>query len=266
MPGIGHHIGLMQSPANFGNSQNKEAPQKKKHMVMIFEDLRVSTQPINLHRFTCFSEASVEKISGTFTNSCPTTQVATLRALAAITPAAPAFMNTMVAEDAFIRNHDCIRGVYQANSAGKAETPHNPHHGKNFKVPPGGPTDHQVRGDGINASPLTNIPGVTEFISAYNSWVKTIVQGIQPAVVAEMDRLILLFSGDANTNVKLSTNAILSTWAKLDPPVPASMPWQPANNLNTATGNIVGIKAVTMADLTTLRNSVPAISWANSLP
>ncbi|KAJ7606327.1 hypothetical protein FB45DRAFT_1139846 [Roridomyces roridus] len=161
----------------------------------------------------------------TFEGSCPTAQVATLRALAAITP----FMNSLVAQNAFTRNHDCIRGVYQTwFTAYKANS--------------------------IGVAQAGAIPTVTEFIDEYNSWVKTIVQGMQPAIVAEMGRLIPLFTGNAQTDVKLSTNPVLSNWANLSPAVPASMSWQPNNNLNTAIGDIVGIDTVTMADLTTLMN------------
>ncbi|KAJ7636708.1 hypothetical protein FB45DRAFT_1056011 [Roridomyces roridus] len=175
--------------------------------------------------------------TSTFTGDCPTAQVATLRALAVITP----FMNSLVAQNAFTRNHDCIRGVYQTWF-----------------------TEYKVNSIGV--APAGGIPTVTEFIDEYNSWVKTIVQGIQPAVVAEMGRLIPLFKGNAQTD-PMRSSRIGPTSIPPYPPaslgnqtitwsVPPRFPWKTLTQVlkNTATGDVVGIDTVTMADLTTLMN------------
>ncbi|KAJ7264087.1 hypothetical protein B0H12DRAFT_1102814 [Mycena haematopus] len=176
--------------------------------------------------------------SSTFTGECNTAQVATLRSLAMITP----FMNTLPAKNAFMQTNNCIRQVYQTWY-----------------------TAYQ-------AAPTTanTVPTAATFISAYNSWVKQIVSGIQGAVTSQMDTLISLYnSGDTTAvDVKLSTNPVLSTWANLSPSVPAGTAWVPNNNLNTATSNanLVSVSSVATGDLKTLRNNVPSISWASSLP
>ncbi|KAJ6484674.1 hypothetical protein C8R45DRAFT_1214705 [Mycena sanguinolenta] len=172
-----------------------------------------------------------------FDKECPTNQIATLRSLAMITP----FMNSLPARDAFMQTNNCIRGVYQTwYTAYKA-----------------------------NAA-VNTVPSAAEFISEYNAWVKRIVQGIQPAITARMATLIPDYNdGDTTAvNVKLSTNAVLSTWSKLSPSVPAGTAWTPTNNLNTAmsNANLISIQSVAAADLQALKNSVPAISWAANLP
>ncbi|KAJ7611175.1 hypothetical protein FB45DRAFT_1009656 [Roridomyces roridus] len=62
MPGIGHHIGLMQSPANIGILQNKEALSKKRHMMMIFEDLGQASW----HFVLCAKVALGRKLGGSW--------------------------------------------------------------------------------------------------------------------------------------------------------------------------------------------------------
>ncbi|KAJ6503743.1 hypothetical protein C8R45DRAFT_571472 [Mycena sanguinolenta] len=174
----------------------------------------------------------------TFKKQCPTLQIATLRSLAQV----PSFMNTLVAKTAFTQTNDCIRGVYNT---------------------------WYTRYQGQAGIPNT-VPSVATFISAYNSWVKQIVQGIQPAITSQMATLIPLYNGgdDTAVDVKLSTNYVLSVWANQSPAVPASAAWTPPNNKNTAVSNanLISVKSVATADLNALKNGVPAISWASSLP
>ncbi|KAF8214842.1 hypothetical protein K438DRAFT_1749915 [Mycena galopus ATCC 62051] len=150
-----------------------------------------------------------------FKGQCPTNQVATLRSLAMITP----FMNTLVAQNAFALTNDCIRGVYTTWYAA------------------------------YQAQAAPTVPTVAQFIAAYNSWIKDIISGIQGAVTSQMDTLIPLYNDRDTTavDVKLSTNAVISAWANLNPAVPVGTAWVPPTNL-------------------TLRNSVPAITWAANLP
>ncbi|KAJ7465726.1 hypothetical protein FB451DRAFT_423313 [Mycena latifolia] len=172
-----------------------------------------------------------------FTGDCPTAQVATLRSLAMITP----FMNTLVAETAFKQTNDCIRGIYQTWYTAYA----------------------------ANAPPNT-VPSPAIFVGAYNAWVKQIVSGIQDAITSQMDTLIPLYNnGDTRAvAIKLGTNSVLSEWANLYPAVPAGTPWVPTKNLNTATNNanLISVQSVSTADLRTLRNRVPPINWASTLP
>ncbi|KAJ6503718.1 hypothetical protein C8R45DRAFT_973542 [Mycena sanguinolenta] len=114
------------------------------------------------------------------------------------------------------------------------------------------------------------VPSLADFIGTYNSWVKQIVQGIQPAITAQMVTLIPLYNGgdDTAVDVKLSTNYVLSLWSNQSPAVPANATWTPPNNLNTgvSNANLISIKSVATADLNALKNGVPAISWASTLP
>ncbi|KAJ6503695.1 hypothetical protein C8R45DRAFT_973479, partial [Mycena sanguinolenta] len=164
----------------------------------------------------------------TFKKQCPTLQIATLRSLA----------QSLVAQNAFKQTNDCIRGTWYTKYQGQAGIPN-------------------------------TAPTVADFIGEYNSWVKQIVQGIQPAITSQMATLIPLYNGgdDTAVDVKLSTNYVLSVWANQSPAVPASTAWTPPNNLNTAVSNanLVSVKSVARADLTTLKNGVPAISWASTL-
>ncbi|KAJ7779316.1 hypothetical protein DFH07DRAFT_794677 [Mycena maculata] len=174
----------------------------------------------------------------TFRNSCPTAQIGILRSLAMITP----FMNSLPARNAFIQTNTCIRNIYNTwypAYLGAAATPN-------------------------------NLPTAAEFLEAYDAWVKNIVSGIQGAVTAQMNSLLPLYNGgdDTGVDVKLSTNAVISAWSKLSPPVPAGTAWAPTNNLNTAVGsaNLISVQSVATADLRTLVANVPAISWLNQLP
>ncbi|KAJ6484663.1 hypothetical protein C8R45DRAFT_1214695 [Mycena sanguinolenta] len=173
--------------------------------------------------------------SATFTGSCPSLQVSTLRSLAMITP----FMDSVPAKDQFLQTNNCIRDVYRTWY-----------------------TAYEANG------PVAGVPNVTVFIGTYNSWVKDIVQGIQPAIVEQMETLIKLYNGKDTTavDVKLSTNSVLSTWAKVTPPVPAGTAWTPPGNLNTAVTNLISIEPVKTSDLTTLMNNAPVISWGAMLP
>ncbi|KAJ6492287.1 hypothetical protein C8R45DRAFT_990838 [Mycena sanguinolenta] len=162
----------------------------------------------------------------TFKKQCPTLQIATLRSLAQ-------------AKNAFTQTNDCIRGTWYTRYRGQA---------------------------GI----LNTVPSVAQFMSAYNNWVKEIVQGIQPAITSQMATLIPLYNGgdDTAVDVKLSTNYVLSVWANQSPAVPAGTDWTPSNNRNSAVsnGNLISVKSVATSDLNALKNGVPAISWASSLP
>ncbi|KAF7373855.1 Chitin-binding type-1 domain-containing protein [Mycena sanguinolenta] len=197
--------------------------------------------------------------SDTFRNQCPTAQVATLRSLAMITP----FMNSLPARNQFLQTHNCIGGVYQIwYTAYEAAA---------------------------TARGVTTLPTAAMFVAEYNSWVRQIVMGIQGAVTLQMNTLIPLFNGgnSVGVDVKLSTNSVLSAWAKLNPPVAANVAWAPTNNQassllcknsrteitilkNTAmtSANLISITNVAPADLTTLRNKsrVPAINWVAMLP
>ncbi|KAJ6503678.1 hypothetical protein C8R45DRAFT_1209318 [Mycena sanguinolenta] len=114
------------------------------------------------------------------------------------------------------------------------------------------------------------VPTAAEFISEYNSWVKQIVQGIQPAIVEQMATLIPMYNGGVTTpvDVKLSTNYVLSVWANQNPAVPAGTAWTPPNNLNTGLTNarLISVQSIGPTDLNTLKNGVPAIGWAANLP
>ncbi|KAF8164160.1 hypothetical protein K438DRAFT_1984862 [Mycena galopus ATCC 62051] len=163
--------------------------------------------------------------TGTFRNSCPTAQVGILRSLAMITP----FMNSLPARTQFLRINTCIRGVYSTWYTAY-----------------------------LAAHPTVNtLLSVAEFLSEYDSWIRQLVSGMQGAAVAQMNTLIPLYNGGDNTavDIKLSTNAVLSTWAKLNPPVAAATAWAPTNNLNTAFGggpNLISIQSVSTADLQAL--------------
>ncbi|KAJ7762137.1 hypothetical protein B0H16DRAFT_1455758 [Mycena metata] len=80
------------------------------------------------------------------------------------------------------------------------------------------------------------VPAPAIFVGEYNSWVKQIVEGVQNAVTSQMDTLIPLYNnGDTRAvAVKLSTNPVLSVWAKLTPRVPAGTPWVPTTNLRAS--------------------------------
>ncbi|KAF7296727.1 Chitin-binding type-1 domain-containing protein [Mycena chlorophos] len=174
--------------------------------------------------------------SSVFQKQCPTNQVATLRSLALVTE----FMNALPAKTAFIRNNDCVRGVWTAW--------------------------YPLY---LKANPTVPI-SAADFESAYNTWVKDIISGIQGAITAAMDTLIPLYNNGDNTavDVKLSTSPVLSTWANLNPSVPAGTAWTPSNNLNTATSNanLISITSVGTSDLQALRNAVPNINWISQLP
>ncbi|KAF7296695.1 Chitin-binding type-1 domain-containing protein [Mycena chlorophos] len=174
--------------------------------------------------------------SSVFQKQCPSNQVATLRSLALVTP----FMNSLPAQTAFIRNNDCVRGVWTTW----------------FPLY-------------LKANPSVPITA-SEFESTYNSWVKDIISGIQGAITSTMDTLIPLYNNGDSTgvDVKLTTSPVLSTWANLNPKVAADAPWTPSNNLNTATSNanLISITEVATSDLKTLRNNVPNINWISQLP
>ncbi|KAF8144038.1 hypothetical protein K438DRAFT_1874697 [Mycena galopus ATCC 62051] len=188
---------------------------------------------------TALNTASGIVNTGTFRNSCPTAQVGILRSLAMITP----FMNSLPARTQFLRINTCIRGVYSTwYTAYLAAHP-----------------------------TVTTLLSVAEFLSEYDSWIRQLVSGMQGAVVAQMNTLIPLYNGGDNTavDIKLSTNAVLSTWAKLNPPVAAATAWAPTNNLNTAFGggpNLISIQSVSTANLQALAANVPQINWLNQLP
>ncbi|KAJ7198005.1 hypothetical protein GGX14DRAFT_185147 [Mycena pura] len=174
--------------------------------------------------------------SGTFRGLCPSSQIGVLRSLAMITP----FMNSLPARNAFIQTNNCIRGVYTTWYTAYA----------------------------ANAPPNT-VPSAATFIQEYDAWVKSIVSGIQGAVTSQMSTLLPLYNGgdDTAVNVKLSTNAVISAWSKLNPPVPAGTGWTPTNNLNTGIGSaLISVTSVGTADLRTLAANVPQINWLNSLP
>ncbi|KAJ6460466.1 hypothetical protein C8R47DRAFT_123824 [Mycena vitilis] len=171
-----------------------------------------------------------------FASECPTLQVARLRTIAMITP----FMNSLPARDAFEQTNDCIRGVYQ---------------------------DWYPK---YAASVNNVVPLPAGFISEYNAWVKVIVSGLRPAVITEMDTLIPLYNNKLTTptEVKLTTNPVLTEWANLSPRPAAGAAWVPTKNLNTATinANLISVQNVSRADLQTLRNNVPDITWISTLP
>ncbi|KAJ6483100.1 hypothetical protein C8R45DRAFT_931729 [Mycena sanguinolenta] len=202
--------------------------------------------------------------SDTFMAQCPSLQVSTLRSLAMITrsltsTSVSAFMNSLPARDQFLQTNNCIRAIYQACYI-------------------------KTRSGRQGA----NLPPVADFVGLYNSWcmllqkvsyslcyllpvrVRDVVAGIQGAIQSKMDTLIPLFNGVniAAVDVKLSTNPVLSAWAKLNPPVPVNVAWALNNNqakhCNSQCQFDFDNKC--RSGLTALRNNVPAINWIPMLP
>ncbi|KAG6836731.1 hypothetical protein H0H93_004394 [Arthromyces matolae] len=181
-----------------------------------------------------YQEAKLNKLgsqvlmdSTEFSNYCSSTQIAKLRAAAAV----PSYMNDYTVKTDFLENNACIRDIWVE------------WYGKYLTSNVDAPNKANV-----------NVPNL------YDNWISTVVNGMVPFLRSEITRLIPYYNDGATT----ATDVDLSFAILLDDADILNRNGQP---MDTGSAAFTIDRPTTRQDLITyILNEIPDISWASSLP